>query len=646
MTETGPTDRRGSAGDDRRKRPPPGGGRLRSSIFPLMLLFGLLLVFSGVFSGAEKTSYKTFRDQLAEHPERFVSVEVSPTSIVYAMKETADAPKEKAKEFRTTPLPGDEENLAVALKELKIPDYDGGTDSDGLGGFIIWSLLSLVLLVVVWMFIMRRLGPSQTVMSFGKSRAKIVAEKETEVTFADVAGADEAVEEVREIVEFLREPKKFQELGARIPKGVLLLGAPGTGKTLLARAVAGEAGVTFFTISGSDFVEMFVGVGASRVRDLFQQAQQHAPCIVFIDELDALGRTRGANPNNPNEEREQTLNQLLVEMDGFAANTGVIIIAATNRPEILDKALLRPGRFDRQIVVDRPDIAGREAILRVHARKVRLAPNIDLHTIASRTPGFVGADLANIINEAALLAARRGAKAVEHNDMEEAIDRVFAGLERKSRLMSPKEKRIVAWHETGHALVASMLPGTNPVHRISIIPRGIAALGYTMQLPTEDRFLMTKSELENKIAVLLGGRVSEEICFGEISTGARDDLRKATDIAKGMIMAYGMSEKLGQVSFDRDSQPLFLQQGMGRAAAEYSEETAREIDAEVREIIAGQHARVTQLLKEQLPSLQKAAVFLISKETISGDELKAIVAEQKRQAESAADGAPIAAASG
>ena len=461
-------------------------------------------------------------------------------------------------------------------------------------------------------------------MSFGKSRAKIYAEKEKKITFVDVAGIDEAKEELKEVVEFLKNPGKFQRLGGKIPKGVLLVGAPGTGKTLLARAVAGEANVPFFSISGSDFVEMFVGVGAARVRDLFGQAQNQAPCIVFIDELDALGKARGVNPMGRHDEQEQTLNQLLAEMDGFSANVGVIIMAATNRPEILDPALLRPGRFDRHVVVDRPDLGGREEILKIHAHNVTLSPEVDLKVIASRTPGFVGADLANIVNEAALLAARKNKESVEMADFEEAIDRVVAGLEKKNRLMSKKEKEIVAFHESGHAIMASFLPNADPVRRISIIPRGIAALGYTLQLPTEDRYLMTRTELLDRLAVLLGGRVAEEIVFGEISTGAHNDLQRTTDIAMSMVKEYGMSEKLGYVTFEKEKKPLFLPSSFF-SSKEYSEETARQIDAEVKKIIDETYQRVKEILTSHKDKLEELARLLLEKEVVEEADLKKII---------------------
>ena len=501
--------------------------------------------------------------------------------------------------------------------------YTGKIDSKWLTNILSW-ILPLVFFFFIWRILFSRIGPETGVMSFGKSRAKIYAEKEKKITFADVAGIDEAKEELKEVVEFLKNPGKFQRLGGKIPKGVLLVGTPGTGKTLLARAVAGEASVPFFSISGSDFVEMFVGVGAARVRDLFGQAQNQAPCIIFIDELDALGKARGVNPMGRHDEQEQTLNQLLAEMDGFDANVGVIIMAATNRPEILDPALLRPGRFDRHVVVDRPDLKGREEILKIHARNVKLSPEMDLKVIASRTPGFVGADLANIVNEAALLAARKNKESVETVDFEEAIDRVVAGLEKKNRLMSKKEKEIVAFHESGHAIVASLLPNVDPVRRISIIPRGIAALGYTLQLPTEDRYLMTKSELLDRLAVLLGGRVAEEIIFGEISTGAHNDLQRSTDIATSMVKEYGMSETLGYVTFEKEKQPLFLPSSF-LSSKEYSEDTARQIDAEVKRIIDETYERVKGILTSQKDKLKELAHLLLEKEVVEEADLKKIV---------------------
>jgi len=511
------------------------------------------------------------------------------------------------------------------VKELEARQvkYTGKIDSKWLMNILSW-IVPLVFFFFIWRVLFSRIGPETGVMSFGKSRAKIYAEKEKKITFLDVAGIDEAKDELKEIVEFLSNPGKFQRLGGKIPKGVLLVGPPGTGKTLLARAVAGEANVPFFSISGSDFVEMFVGVGAARVRDLFGQAQNYAPCIIFIDELDALGKARGVNPLGRHDEQEQTLNQLLAEMDGFDPNTGVIIMAATNRPEILDPALLRPGRFDRHVVVDRPDLKGREEILKIHAKNVKLAPEVDLKVIGSRTPGFVGADLANIVNEAALLAARKNKDFVEMSDLEEAIDRVVAGLEKKNRLMSKKEKEIVAFHESGHAIVASLVPNADPVHRISIIPRGIAALGYTLQLPTEDRYLMTKSELLDRLAVLLGGRVAEEIVFGEISTGAHNDLQRSTDIATSMVKEYGMSDRLGYVTFEKEQKPLFLASSLvgGR---DYSEDTAQQIDAEVKKIIDETYERVKELLTSKKEKLADLAHLLLEKEVVEMEELKKLL---------------------
>jgi cell division protease FtsH len=486
-------------------------------------------------------------------------------------------------------------------------------------------IIPIALFFGVWLFLMRRLGQGQGgFMTVGQSKAKIYMEKEVKVTFEDVAGVDEAKIELQEVIEFLKTPEKFARLGGKIPKGILLVGPPGTGKTLLARAVAGEAGVTFFSMSGSEFVELFVGVGAARVRDLFTQAKEKAPCIIFIDELDALGKARGIGPM-AHEEREQTLNQLLSEMDGFDPRVGVILMAATNRPEILDPALLRAGRFDRHVLVDRPDKTGRLAILKIHARNVPLDSQADLEVISAMTPGFVGADLANIVNEAALLAVRRSKNKVGLSELQEAVERVIAGLEKKNRILNKAEKERVAHHEVGHALVALSIPGTDSVQKISIIPRGIAALGYTLQLPTEDRFLMTKSELENKIAMLLGGRIAEEIIYHEVSTGAQDDLLKATQIAKSMVKTYGMSEKLGQTTFDMERQPLFLQTGQAPMTGDYSEETSREIDCEIRRIIDEQSDRVKSILSKQQEVLRRAAAVLLEKETITGEELKSIV---------------------
>jgi len=519
----------------------------------------------------------------------------------------------------------------VKLLDRQGLKYRAVQEKTWITSLISWVLPTL-LLVVIWVYFFRKIGTGAGgLMSVGKSKAKVYVEDETKVTFQDVAGVEEAEEELKEVIEYLRTPAKFQALGGSIPKGVLVLGPPGTGKTLLARAVAGEAGVPFLSLSGSDFVEMFVGVGAARVRDLFAQAQEKAPCIIFIDELDAVGKARGLSPMSGPEERENTLNQLLSEMDGFDTRKGVIIMAATNRPEILDPALIRPGRFDRHILVDRPSLKGREEILQIHTRKVKLSPEVNLNTLAARTPGMVGADLANIVNEAALLAARKDKTAVEMDDFEEAIDRVVAGLEKRNRMMNPREKEIVAYHETGHALVAEALPTTDPVHRVSIIPRGIGALGYTMQLPTEDRYLMTKTELEDRMAVMMGGRVAEELHFQEISTGAQNDLYRATDIARTMIREYGMSEKLGPITFERERRPLFLESIMPPGTKDYSETTAQEIDLEVSNLIERAHARAREILEQRRETLEKVARVLLDKEVLEGDELRQFLNKTAKQ---------------
>ena len=502
-------------------------------------------------------------------------------------------------------------------------------DSKGTGGFswvsAFFSLLPFIILIAFWIFLMNQVqGGGSKVMSFGKSRAKRMAPDSPKIGFKDVAGVDEAVEELQEIKEFLENPKKFQALGARIPKGVLLYGPPGTGKTLLARAVAGEAGVPFFSISGSDFVEMFVGVGASRVRDLFEQAKQASPCIVFMDEIDAVGRHRGAGLGGGHDEREQTLNQLLVEMDGFELKDNIILIAATNRPDILDPALLRPGRFDRQIVVDRPDRIGRRKILEVHAKGKPIAPEIDLDTLAAGTPGFTGADLANLVNEAALLSARRGKKTIQQEELEEGIMRVIAGPEKKTRLLSEEERKITAYHELGHAIVGHYLEHTDEVHKISIISRG-QALGYTISLPREDRYLTTKTALMEQLAMTLGGRAAEELVFHEVTTGAANDLEKVTSIAKQMIMRYGMSEKLGPRVLGRNHDMPFLGREMG-AEPDYSEEIAREIDDEIRRVIEEAHQLAVTTLKTHMDELHKLSGLLIERETIDKDQFERLLA--------------------
>ncbi len=518
----------------------------------------------------------------------------------------------------------DDPGLVAELEAAKVT-FAGRVENTWLSALLSW-VLPAVIFVGVWMVLMRRFNPQQGLMAIGKSKAKVYVERETGVTFADVAGIDEARGELMEVVDFLKNPDRYRRLGGKIPKGVLIVGAPGTGKTLLAKAVAGEARVPFFSLSGSDFVEMFVGVGAARVRDLFAQAQEKAPSIIFIDELDALGKARGISPLvGGHDEREQTLNQLLAELDGFDTQKGVMILAATNRPEILDPALLRPGRFDRQVVLDRPDLRGREKILRVHVRDVKLAPGLDLSLVAARTPGLVGADLANLVNEAALHAAREGKEAVDMADFDEAIDRVVVGLERKSRVINPREKEIVAYHEAGHALVAESREHADRVAKISLIPRGVAALGYTQQKPTEDRYLMTRAELLDRLDVLLGGRVAEELVFGDISTGAQDDLQRATDMARAMVARYGMSEALGLATFEAPRQALFLNVP-SMAQREYSEETARRIDAEIEQLLKTAHGRVRETLTARREVLTSLAKLLIEKEVVSRADLDVLLA--------------------
>ena len=524
-------------------------------------------------------------------------------------------------QFTTTRV--EDPKLAEEL-DAKGVKYTGEAVNRWLPDLLGW-ILPVVFIVALWGFFFRRMsGAEGGVMSFARSRAKIYADDEVKVRFADVAGVDEAEEELKEIVEFLKTPKKYTNLGGRIPKGALLVGPPGTGKTLLARAVAGEAHVPFFSLSGSEFVEMFVGVGAARVRDLFGQAEAKAPCIVFIDELDALGKVRIQTPMGSHEEREQTLNQLLAEMDGFDGRKGIIIMGATNRPEVLDPALLRPGRFDRQVLVDKPDIRGREDILRIHVKAVKIGESVDLKVIAARTAGFAGADLANLVNEAALLAARRDKTSVDRKDFDEAIDRIIAGLEKK-RAMSDKERRIVAFHESGHAIVASLLPNLDPVHKISIIGRGFGALGYTMQLPLEDRYLMSRSDLKSELAVLLGGRSAEEIAFGEISTGARNDLQRATDIARAMVTEYGMSESLGAVNYDGQRGTKFIDTPFMNERGPHSEDTAQKIDFEVSRIISDAHNEARRLLRERRDILDELSARLLDKEVVEGDELRALL---------------------
>ncbi len=547
--------------------------------------------------------------------------------------------KEPEKGKRRIVTPRVDPKIADELRKYGV-EYTGTVENTLIRDILSW-VIPIVLFFAIWAIFFRKLVEKQGMgglMSVGRSKAKVYMEKNTGVTFEDVAGVDEAKQELQEVVEFLKNPREYGRLGARIPKGVLLVGPPGTGKTLLARAVAGEAGVPFFSITGSEFVEMFVGVGAARVRDLFEQARKHAPCIIFIDELDALGRARSPFPTmGGHDEREQTLNQLLAEMDGFDPSQGIVVLAATNRPEILDPALLRAGRFDRQILVDRPDKKGREAILRVHIRKIRVAPDVDIEAIAAMTTGFSGADLANLVNEAALLATRRRADAVTMEDFTRAIERIVAGLEKKNRLLSPREREVVAYHEMGHALVAMALPGTDKVHKVSIIPRGIGALGYTIQRPTEDRYLMTRDELLSKISVLLGGRAAEKLVFDELSTGAADDLVKATDIARSIVARYGMVDELGNIAYEAEPSS-FLQPVPGQPHGErrYSEQTAREIDLAVRRIIDQCFDRSLAILQRNRQVLERCARKLLEVETLEERDLQQLVGDLQPEPEAAA----------
>jgi cell division protease FtsH len=560
----------------------------------------------------------------SEFKQLVKSGEVAEISIgdqtIRGMLKAGDA---KTKAFTVTRV--DDPKLTEELEARNVK-YTGEAMNRWLPELLGW-VIPLLFLVGIWGFFFRRMsGAEGGVMSFARSKAKIYADDEVKVRFMDVAGVEEAKDELKEIVEFLQNPKKYTNLGGRIPKGVLLVGPPGTGKTLLARAVAGEAHVPFFSLSGSEFVEMFVGVGAARIRDLFQQAEAKAPCIVFIDELDALGKARTQSPFGSHEEREQTLNQLLAEMDGFDSRKGVIIMGATNRPEVLDPALLRPGRFDRQVLVDKPDVKGREAILRIHVKGVKVGPDVDLKVIAQRTAGFAGADLANLVNEAALLAARFDKPYVDRLDFESAIDRLIAGLEKK-RVMSDKERRIVAYHESGHAIVASVLPGLDPVHKISIVQRGFGALGYTMQLPLEDRYLMTRGDLYSQLAVLLGGRTAEEIALGEISTGAQNDLQRATDMARAMVTEWGMSDEMGAINYDVNKRGRFLDIGMPPERGLYGEETAQKIDSEIKRILSDAHNTARRILTEQRHKLESVTHRLLEIEVMEGDELRLMLSD-------------------
>jgi cell division protease FtsH len=552
-------------------------------------------------------------------------LELSTTDVSGKVTRTVDGSEPQTVAFHTSRETDFQGRLPALLEQNKTPyKFEA---SPGAWKNYIPMLVFTGLIVLVLFFMLRRLGGAGSPMAFGRSRGKMYAQEDIGITFEDVAGIDEAVEEVKEVVEFLRSPERYQVLGGRIPKGVLLVGPPGTGKTLLAKAIAGEAGVPFFSLSGSDFVEMFVGVGAARVRDMFQQAESKAPCIIFIDELDALGKTRGTSVVGGHDEREQTLNALLVEMDGFGSNSGVIVLAASNRPETLDPALLRPGRFDRHVLVDRPDVRGREDVLKVHVQNVKLDSSVNLKEIASLTSGFVGADLANLVNEAALLAARNGKTAVGMKEFNEGVERVTAGLEKRKRVIHADEKQRVAYHEAGHALVAYSLPNTDPVHKVSIIPRGLAALGYTMQRPEDDRYLMTQSELESRIQVLLAGTMTEEMIYSDVSTGAQNDLERASDIARAMVMDYGMS-RMGRVNYRESNRSPFLTGGGEMPGSRaHSEQTAREIDQEVKRLIDENMEKVRTILAARKASLEALTKRLIEKEVIDAVELKQIIDE-------------------
>ncbi|MEB3205454.1 MAG: ATP-dependent zinc metalloprotease FtsH [Candidatus Sericytochromatia bacterium] len=594
-----------------------------SGISILLVLLAFVFVGSLMRSGhvVEDVSYTRFLDMVDKGSLKSVTIDNLSGTIVATPRETT--PGTRPTQVRT--VAPDDPSLIATLKDARIEISGKRPDQTSWWVSLLSTVLVPILIIVgLWIFMLRQAqSGSNQAMSFGKSRAKMMLDNKPKVTFADVAGIEEAKTELQEIVEFLKTPEKFQALGARIPRGVLLVGAPGTGKTLLAKAIAGEAGVPFFSISGSDFVEMFVGVGASRVRDLFEQAKKHAPCIVFVDEIDAVGRQRGAGLGGGHDEREQTLNQLLVEMDGFEPNVSVIVIAATNRPDILDAALMRPGRFDRQVVVDNPDVRGRKAILEVHVKNKPLAEGIDLEVLAKRTPGFTGADLQNMANEAALLAARQNRKEIVMDDFEHAIDKVIAGPERRSRIIGDREKEIIAYHEVGHALVAHELPHADPVHKVTIVSRGMA-LGLTMTLPEEDRVLTSRSELLDRITMMFGGQVAEDIVFDEITTGASNDLERATALARRMVTEWGMSEAVGPLTFGRRTEHVFLGRELGEDR-NFSEDVAALIDREVRHIVESCHKRAREILTEHRNTLERVAQELIRRETLDADEFKALV---------------------
>jgi len=597
--------------------PPRAGASLWYGL-ALLIVLGLVQMYYMAPAGRQ-IAYSEFKTMVQNGQ---VSEAVIGDQIIRGTLKQGAGTDDKSRQFATNRV--DDPKLAEEL-QAKGVKFSGEAVNRWLPDVLGW-VLPLIFIVVLWGFFFRRMGgPEGGVMSFARSRAKIYADDEVKVKFTDVAGVDEAREELMEIVEFLKNPRKYTNLGGKIPKGVLLVGPPGTGKTLLARAVAGEAHVPFFSLSGSEFVEMFVGVGAARIRDLFQQAEAKAPCIVFIDELDALGKVRVQSPMGSHEEREQTLNQLLAEMDGFDSRKGVIIMAATNRPEVLDPALLRPGRFDRQVLVDKPDVRGREAILRIHAKGVKISADVDLKVVAARTAGFAGADLANLVNEAALLAARSDKPEVGMRDFESAIDRLIAGLEKK-RVMSAKEREIVAYHESGHAIVASVLPGLDPVHKISIVQRGFGALGYTMQLPLEDRYLLTRGDLLSQLAVLLGGRTAEEIALSDISTGAQNDLQRATDMARAMVTEFGMSDELGAVNYDGNKSRTRFLDLPGQERGLYSEPTAEKIDAEIKRLVTEAHEQARTILSTNREKLERVTRRLLEVEVMEGDELRQLLA--------------------
>ncbi|NLI56382.1 ATP-dependent metallopeptidase FtsH/Yme1/Tma family protein [bacterium] len=596
------------------------------SLIPLILMIVFIYFMYSFYTNAntqniDKISYSQFISKIKDGDVKEITIDGQNVSGTYM----------NGNKFSTTLPLFDDPNLPNLLIEKNVNTTIKPTSSSGTWWYILINIGSLVLIIVFWMIMMRSIsgGANSQVFNFGKSKARLFIENKPKITFNEVAGLEEVKEDLQEEIEFLRNPRKFSSIGAKIPKGVLLVGPPGCGKTLLARAVAGEAGVPFFSVSGSEFVEMFVGVGAARVRDLFAEAKKYSPCIIFIDEIDAVGRQRGAGLGGGHDEREQTLNQLLVEMDGFDPNIGIIVIAATNRPDILDQALLRPGRFDRRIVVNFPDVKEREAILKIHTRNKPLGSDINLSTLAKRTAGFTGADLENLVNEAALLAARRNKNKITMDELEEAIDRVIAGPQKKTRVVSDEEKRVIAFHETGHAVVADLLPHSDPVHRISIISRGMA-LGYTLQLPQEEKFIRTREQLLSEVTTLLGGRAAEELFTFDKTTGAENDLRRATEIVRKMVTEFGMSDKLGPLTFGRKTEFVFLGRDIA-SERDYSEQVAYEIDKEVRKTIEDCFERAKNILKENSEGVKKVVEILIEKETIEGDELKKILEDVKRE---------------